>query len=51
MDGLELLIAASLNAKLSFLGQVFGFQPAGDVPLLAIKNLPADTASPGARAR
>ena len=44
-------IAASLNAKLSFLGQVFGFQPAGDVPLLAIKNLPADTASPGARAR
>lgn len=44
-------IAASLNAKLSFLGQVFGFQPAGDVPLLAIKNLPADTANPGARAR
>ena len=44
-------IAASLNAKLSFLGQVFGFQPAGDVPVLAIENLPADTASPGARAR
>ncbi|MBI4898900.1 MAG: S9 family peptidase [Actinobacteria bacterium] len=32
-------IAASLNAKLSFLGQVFGFVPAGDVPLLAVANL------------
>lgn len=37
-------IVASLNAKLSFLGQVFGFTPAGDVPVLAIENLPADTA-------
>jgi dipeptidyl aminopeptidase/acylaminoacyl peptidase len=32
-------IAASLNAKLSFLGQVFGFTPAGDVPVLPIDNL------------
>jgi dipeptidyl aminopeptidase/acylaminoacyl peptidase len=37
-------ITASLNAKLSFLGQVFGFVPAGDVPVLAIANLPADKA-------
>jgi dipeptidyl aminopeptidase/acylaminoacyl peptidase len=36
-------IVASLNAKLSFLGQVFGFSPAGDVPVLAIENFPADT--------
>ena len=35
-------IVASLNAKLSFLGQVFGFLPAGDVPVLRIDNLPAD---------
>jgi len=32
-------IAASLNAKLSFLGQVFGFPPAGDVAVLPIDNL------------
>jgi len=32
-------IAASLNAKLSFLGQVFGFIPAGDVAVLPIDNL------------
>jgi acetyl esterase/lipase len=37
-------IVASLNAKLSFLGQVFGFVPAGSVPALAIENLPADKA-------
>ncbi|HSN12958.1 MAG TPA: prolyl oligopeptidase family serine peptidase [Propionibacteriaceae bacterium] len=34
-------IAASLDAKLSFLGQVFGFVPAGDVPVLAVDNLDA----------
>jgi hypothetical protein len=27
-------------AELSFLGQVFGFEPAGDVPPLTIDNLP-----------
>jgi dipeptidyl aminopeptidase/acylaminoacyl peptidase len=32
-------IATSLNAKLSFLGQVFGFNPAGDVAVLPIDNL------------
>jgi len=32
-------IAASLNAKLSFLGQVFRFNPAGDVAVLPIHNL------------
>jgi dipeptidyl aminopeptidase/acylaminoacyl peptidase len=32
-------IAASLNAKLSFVGQVFGFDPAGDVGVLPIDNL------------
>ncbi len=32
-------IVASLNAKLSFLGQVFGFTPAGDVGVLPIDNL------------
>jgi len=32
-------IAASLNAKLSFLGQVFGFTPAGEVAVLPIDNL------------
>jgi dipeptidyl aminopeptidase/acylaminoacyl peptidase len=37
-------IVASLNAKLSFLGQVFGFDPAGDVPVLVIENILADTA-------
>jgi dipeptidyl aminopeptidase/acylaminoacyl peptidase len=41
-------MTASLNAKLSFLGQVFGFEPAGDVPVLAIENLPTDTADSGA---
>ncbi|HET7723584.1 MAG TPA: prolyl oligopeptidase family serine peptidase [Propionibacteriaceae bacterium] len=41
-------IAASLNAKLSFLGQVFGFVPAGDVPVLAVDNLqPGSAASAG----
>jgi dipeptidyl aminopeptidase/acylaminoacyl peptidase len=35
-------IVASLNAKLSFLGQVFGFGPAGDVARLTIDNLPTD---------
>jgi dipeptidyl aminopeptidase/acylaminoacyl peptidase len=44
-------IVASLNAKLSFLGQVFGFAPAGSVPVLAIENLPADTAVSGAGPR
>lgn len=44
-------ITASLNAKLSFLGQVFGFEPAGDVGVLAIENLPADTAVSGAGPR
>jgi dipeptidyl aminopeptidase/acylaminoacyl peptidase len=33
-------IEQSVLAELSFLGQVFGFEPAGDVPLLAIDNLP-----------
>ena len=32
-------IAASLEAKLSFLGQVFGFVPAGGAPVLRIDNL------------
>src|SRR5664280_1486884 len=32
-------IVASLNAKLSFLAQVFEFNPAGDVAVLAIDNL------------
>ena len=36
-------ITASLHAKLSFLGQVFGFEPAGDVGVLPIANLPTDT--------
>lgn len=36
-------ITASLHAKLSFLGQVFGFVPAGDVGVLPIANLPTDT--------
>jgi hypothetical protein len=44
-------IAASLNTKLSFLGQVFGFEPAGDVPALAIENLRADTDDSGAARR
>ena len=44
-------IVASLNAKLSFLGQVFGFVPAGPVPVLDIENLPADTAVSGAGPR
>ena len=44
-------IVASLNAKLSFLGQVFGFVPAGPLPVLAIENLPADTAVSSAGAR
>ena len=44
-------IVASLNSKLSFLGKVFGFKPAGDVPVLEIENLPADTADPGAGRR
>ncbi|MHB1010259.1 MAG: alpha/beta hydrolase family protein, partial [Propionibacteriaceae bacterium] len=38
-------IAASFDAKLSFLGQVFGFVPAGDVPVLAIDNLAAGRAA------
>lgn len=43
-------ITASLNNKLSFLGQVFGFAPAGDVPVLSIENLPAaGSTSDGAR--
>jgi dipeptidyl aminopeptidase/acylaminoacyl peptidase len=42
-------IVASLNAKLSFLGQVFGFAPAGEVHVLEIDNLPADTADSGTR--
>ncbi len=32
-------IRASYDAQLSFLGQVFGFTPAGDVPVLAVENL------------
>lgn len=35
-------IVASLHAKLSFLGQVYGFAPAGDVPVLPVENLVAD---------
>jgi dipeptidyl aminopeptidase/acylaminoacyl peptidase len=33
-------IEHSVLAELSFLGQVFGFEPAGDVPKLTIDNLP-----------
>jgi hypothetical protein len=29
------------NAELSFYGQILGFEPAGDVPRLAIENLPS----------
>ncbi|HQE32529.1 MAG TPA: DUF829 domain-containing protein, partial [Propionibacteriaceae bacterium] len=32
-------IKASYDAQLSFLGQVFGFTPAGDVPVLPVENL------------
>jgi dipeptidyl aminopeptidase/acylaminoacyl peptidase len=32
-------IRASYEAQLSFLGQIFGFEPAGDVPKLTIENL------------
>lgn len=34
-------IEHSMLAELSFLGQVFGFEPAGDVPVLPIDNLGA----------
>ena len=27
------------NAELSFYGQILGFEPAGDVPVLAIEHL------------
>lgn len=33
-------IIATAEASLSFLGQLFGFVPAGEVPLLPIENLP-----------
>jgi len=32
-------IRATYEAQLSFLGQVFGFTPAGDVPVLEVENL------------
>ena len=32
-------IKSSYEAQLSFLGQVFGFAPAGEIPLLPIENL------------
>jgi dipeptidyl aminopeptidase/acylaminoacyl peptidase len=32
-------IRASLEAELTFLGRVFGFDPADDLPPLAIENL------------
>ncbi len=32
-------IKASYEAQLSFLGQIFHFEPAGDVPVLPIENL------------
>ncbi len=44
-------IVASLNAKLSFLGQVYGFEPAGDVPALAVENLSADVPRSGGEGR
>ncbi len=34
-------ITRSYDSMLSFLGQVFGFTPAGDVPVLEVENLPA----------
>ncbi len=34
-------IKASLDAQLSFLGQVFSFTPAGDVPELEVENAPS----------
>jgi dipeptidyl aminopeptidase/acylaminoacyl peptidase len=34
-------IKASYEAQLSFLGQIFDFVPAGDIPVLPIENLPA----------
>ena len=33
-------IVASYSAQVSFLGQVFGFTPADDIPVLPIENLP-----------
>ena len=33
-------ITRALEAELSFYGQVFGFEPADDIPVLAIDNLP-----------
>lgn len=36
---------AALLAQLSFLGQVFGFTPTGDVPTIQIENLPGSGAS------
>jgi dipeptidyl aminopeptidase/acylaminoacyl peptidase len=33
-------IQRAVEAELSFYGQVLGFEPAGDVPVLAIENLP-----------
>ena len=32
-------IQASYEAQLSFLGQIFDFTPAGDIPVLPIENL------------
>jgi hypothetical protein len=29
------------NAELSFYAQILGFEPAGDIPRLAIENLPS----------
>ena len=34
-------ITRTLEAELSFYGQVFGFEPAGDIPILQIDNLPS----------
>ena len=32
--------ARALESELSFYGQVFGFTPAGDVPVVEVENLP-----------
>ncbi len=39
-------IRASIDAQQSFLGQLFGFTPADDIPVLAIDNLPGGPAGP-----
>jgi dipeptidyl aminopeptidase/acylaminoacyl peptidase len=37
-------IHRTLEAEISFYGQVFGFEPAGDIPRLEIDNLPSTSA-------